>query len=90
MKFVDALPPSGRESKYDWPTIAAELKANKDQWGLVEGNERVVGTPEAAQGVSRFIRNGEHALMPKGQFESTTRGNRVYARYVGKKAGSGR
>lgn len=90
MKFVEAPPRSGRDAKYDWKKIAAELRDNPGQWGIVEGNEYVKGTASAAQGVTRFIKSGVHPSLPLGEFESVTRGNVVYARYVGKKASRAR
>jgi hypothetical protein len=81
MEFVNSLPTDGR-NKYDWPAIFAELRANPGVWGVVTG-ENVTENPAAAQAAARNIRRGNVGDARRGEFEATTRGTTVYARYNG-------
>jgi hypothetical protein len=81
MEFVNSLPADGR-NKYDWPVIFEELRQNPGVWGVVTGTN-VIENPDAAQAAARNIRRGNVGGAILGEFEATTRGNTVYARYVG-------
>ena len=81
LRFVDD-PPMPVRGKYDWKMITTELKANPTQWGVITG-DGTKGTVQAAQAAARNIRNGAVAGIKVGDFEATSRGTVVYARYVG-------
>jgi hypothetical protein len=80
VKFVKDVPTTGR-AKYDWEKISAELKTKPGKWAVVEG-KGVKGTPGAAHEAARRIRKGEITAMKEG-FDATSRGNTVYAMYIG-------
>lgn len=80
--FVPKLPRPNVRS-YDWVGIQEALRANPEQWALIEGHN-IKGTNASAQATTRNINWGRIAGMAKGEFEATTRGTKVYARYVGK------
>ena len=69
-------------ARTDWGTIAAELRANPDEWAVIAEN---MPTNVAA----RIKQGGIVAFRPAGHFEATNRGVRnglsekVYARFVG-------
>lgn len=79
----DTEPPSPMRQKYDWDTIVSDLKANPGKWGVVEAFRDVAGTDEAAQGAARALRVGKVGGGREGDFETTTRGATIYARYIG-------
>lgn len=81
MEFIDSLPTDGR-NKYDWPVIFAELRANPGVWGIVTGTN-VTENTSAAQAVARNIRRGNAGDARRGEFDATTRGTTIYARYLG-------
>lgn len=82
VKFVEDVP-RDNQRKYDWTAITAALRANPGKWAIIEA-DGVKGTNTAAQATSRNIRNGRIKGLAKGEFDAMTRGNTVYARYVGK------
>lgn len=67
--------------KYDWDETARELRERPGEWAIVlESGE--APSKRAAQDVTRYIKRGSRT-MPQGEFEALTRGDRVFARYVG-------
>lgn len=81
MEFVDDLPRNNKY-KYDWPTITKELRENPGKWAVIDG-EGVRGNPASAQAVGRMIRKGGLSGIQEGEFDATTRGAVLYARYIG-------
>lgn len=79
----DTDPPLPRRQKYDWDAIVSDLKAHPGQWGLVEPFVQVAGTEGAAQGAAKALRMGGMGGGKAGEFETTTRGSTIYARYIG-------
>lgn len=76
------LPPDGRARRKGnkWVEIADQLRARPGEWAIVD----TFGNRNAASPTSRRIRLGLlSAFRPAGEWESTTRGADVYARYVG-------
>jgi len=69
--------------KYDWDNITGELKQNPGRWGVVEAVVPVAETPGAAQATAKKFRTGVIAGVEAGEYEVTTRGSTIYARYVG-------
>lgn len=67
--------------KYDWYATAAALRNRPGEWAIVIASGEA-HSKRAAQDVARYIRNGS-GNMPKGMFEATTRGDEVFARYIG-------
>lgn len=64
--WMDVVPDNRRS--YDWPSIAAMLRANPGKWRLVLENERA--------SLARAIRQGGIAsLRPSDGFRVTTRNN---------------
>lgn len=81
IEFVDE-PPRHASYKYNWNEIIADLKGNPGRWAVITGNN-VKGTVSSANGTRHHINAGHVPGMPRGEFEATTRGNVIYARYVG-------
>lgn len=70
--------------KRPWAIVAAELKANPGDWGVVyEGNPTPKLAVRIEQGLSPWFR-------PAGAYEATQRSRRgqvtIYARYIGAEA----
>jgi len=80
--FIDGVPGSTRSIKYDWATILRDFRENPGTWAVV-GGENTANNPGAAQAVARNMRLGRVSDIKPGEFEATTRGTVVYARYVG-------
>lgn len=70
-----------KRQKYDWATKASELRERPGDWAIVVKKGEAPNA-RAAQNVTRYIKQGSRN-MPKGQFEAETRGDVVYARFVG-------
>ncbi|MFD3463864.1 hypothetical protein ACFWVM_29460 [Nocardia fluminea] len=82
MELLNTLPPrvaraSGRPASY--LEEAAELEANKGQWGRV----MTCATPKRALAQASAIRKGNLvAFQPAGTYEADTRDTAVWARYI--------
>lgn len=71
-----------RKQKYDWATKASELRSQPGVWGVVVKSGEAPNA-RAAQSVTRYIRKGKSPHMPSGEFDAVTRGDEVFAIYVG-------
>lgn len=75
-------PKNVRRPRRDWSGVAADLKANKDQWGRVD-------TDSSTPGLTYHINRGQlKDFRPKGAFEARSTKNEtgtyeIFARYVG-------
>ena len=76
--FVDT-PPFYR--KYNWAEITQTLREHPGQWAEVGGD--VDKTDSSAQQAAQSLARGSVKGTNKGDFETTTRGSKMYARYIG-------
>lgn len=66
--------------KYNLASARTELKNNPGEWAIVVP-PGVAPSKRAAQDVARYIRKGTKGM--EGQFEAESRGDTVFARFVG-------
>lgn len=84
-KFVKGLPPASRGSyqrtpKPEHQKIADSLRKRPKVWAEISEHPTV----SSARAFGQSIRGGKNlAFTPPGTFEATTRGNKVWCRYIG-------
>lgn len=81
LSFVEELPPD-QSHNYDWAGVVAALKQHPGQWALLEGVARKP-SKTGARYMMRCLKNGMVSGVEPGEFDAATRGDKVYARYLG-------
>lgn len=73
-------PPAPQRNRVDWRGVARELLSRPGQWALVHHSP---SEPTARSHASALRRGRFAAMTPVGQYEITSRGPDVYARFIG-------